>query len=243
MHSNHASVLASIACICAIAVDAPGQQAPINGMRPSEPARYALVGAKVIIAPGNTIDKATILIRNGVVESIGLDTVVPAGYRSFDFTGKTIFPAFIEPALLLDSSAQSAAAIASPGAHWNQYITPEVSAIALAIPDATLESLRAQGFAVARVMPANGIFRGSSDMRLLSKSSERSLGRDLGGEVAQLVGPRSFDFSQMFAPPAPGTPAVPAISPQQGRGERASSYPSSLMGSYAIMRQTFMDAN
>ena len=241
MHSNHASVLASIACICAIAVDAPAQQAPINGMRPSEPARYALVGAKVIIAPGNTIDKATILIRNGVVESIGLDTVVPAGYRSFDFTGKTIFPAFIEPALLLDSSAQSAAAIASPGAHWNQYITPEVSAIALAIPDATLESLRAQGFAVARVMPANGIFRGSSDMRLLSKSSERSLGRDLGGEVAQLVGPRSFDFSQMFAPPAPGTPAVPAISPQ-GRGERASSFPSSLMGSYAIMRQTFMDA-
>jgi hypothetical protein len=162
MHSNHASVLASIACICAIAVDAPAQQAPINGMRPSEPARYALVGAKVIIAPGNTIDKATILIRNGVVESIGLDTVVPAGYRSFDFTGKTIFPAFIEPALLLDSSAQSAAAIASPGAHWNQYITPEVSAIALAIPDATLESLRAQGFAVARVMPANGSDRAAS---------------------------------------------------------------------------------
>ncbi len=227
-------------------------------MRPSEPARHALVGAKVIIAPGNTVEKATILLRDGAIESIGPDIVVPAGYRVFDFTGKTIFPAFIEPALLLDSASLASAASATPGAHWNPNITPEVSATDLALPDATLESLRAQGFAVARLMPANGIFRGSSDLRLLSKSSERALGRDLTGTTTQLVGPRSFDFSQMFGqqtpspgtpspfgqqtPSTPSTPSTPGVGQQGQRGERGSSYPSSLMGSYALMRQTFLDA-
>ena len=224
------------------------QQPPVIGMRPSDPARHALVGAKVIVAPGNTIDKATILVRDGVIESIGPDIAVPAGYRVFDFTGKTIFPAFIEPALVLDSSAQAAAALAAPGAHWNQYVTPEVSCSALTIPDATMESLRAQGFAVARVMPGNGMFRGTSEVRLLARTSERVLGRELGGATVHFVGPRSVDFAAFFAqqqtPATPGMPQTPGVGQQGQRGGGGmGGFPSSLMGSYALLRQTFMDAN
>ncbi|MFM1804406.1 MAG: hypothetical protein RL136_1285 [Planctomycetota bacterium] len=211
------------------------QVGPVNGMRPSEPARHAIVGATVIVAPGQTIEKATIVIRDGVIESIGPEIAVPAGYRTFDFAGKTVFPAFIEAALPVDSAALVTAASSAPGAHWNQYVTPEVSARELAIPDATLDALRAQGFAIARVLPSGGILRGTSDMRVLTKSSERSLGFDLGGRVAQNMGPRSFDFSRFFAQQTPGTPPPT-------RGERTSSYPSSLMGSYALMRQTLLDA-
>jgi len=223
------------------------QVAPVNGMRPSDPARHALVGAKIIVAPGTTIEKATVLIRDGVIESVSPDGPVPPGYRSHDFAGKTIFPAFIETALAIDSATQAAASSASPGAHWNQYVTPEVRAVELAIPDATLESLRAQGFAIARVLPATGIFRGTTDLRVLAKGAERTLGLNLGGTPAQVMGPRSFDFSQFFGQTptpgmqqTPGTPATPAVREQ--RGERASSYPSSLMGSYALMRQTLLDA-
>ena len=174
------------------------QVAPTNGMRPSDPARHALVGAKVIVSPGNAVEKATVLIKDGVIESVTADGPVPAGYRAHDFAGKTIFPAFIEAALAIDSATQAAAASAAPGAHWNQYVTPEVRAVDLAIPDATLESLRAQGFAIARVLPATGIFRGTSELRVLTKGSERTLGFNLGGVPAQVMGPRSFDFSQFF---------------------------------------------
>ena len=249
MPSTRASALLALAVAHTTSFSAAlAQTPPVNGMRPSDPARHALVGAKVIVAPGTTIEKATVLIRDGVVESITPDGAVPAGYRRFDFAGKTIFPAFIEAALPIDSAAQATAASAAPGAHWNQYVTPQVGANDLAIPDATLESLRAQGFAVARVLPAGGIFRGTSEVRLLTKASERTLGRDLGGQTVQVVGPRSFDFSQFMAqtpapgaPQTPGVPGAPAVGQQ--RGERMSSFPSSLMGSYALMRQTFMDAH
>ena len=244
------SCIATLACASA----ASAQLAPVNGMRPSDPARYALVGAKVMVAPGKTLDKATVLIKDGVVESIGPDIAVPAGYRTFDFAGKTIFPSFIEPALALDSATQAAAATAAPGAHWNSNVTPEVRAGDLALADATLEQLRAQGFAVARILPANGIFRGTSELRILLKGSERTLGFNLGGVPAQVMGPRSFDFAAFFAQQqTPGqTPGqnpgqnpgqTPGQNPDRQRGGGGmGGYPSSLMGSYALMRQTLMDA-
>jgi hypothetical protein len=47
------------------------QQGPVNGMRPSDPARYAITNAKVIVAPGQTLEKATIVIANGLIEAVG----------------------------------------------------------------------------------------------------------------------------------------------------------------------------
>ncbi|MFM7259404.1 MAG: hypothetical protein ACKO3W_02255, partial [bacterium] len=111
------------------------QQAPVNGMRPSDPARFAIVGAKVLVAPGETIESGTIVVRDGVIEAVGTETTVPAGYRVYDAKGKTILSAFIEAALPVDSATASAAASASPGAHWNSFVVPEVSAQSLAIPD------------------------------------------------------------------------------------------------------------
>ena len=220
------------------------QQAPVVGMRPSDAARCAIVGAKVLVSPGVTLEKATILIRDGIIEAIGAEIATPAGYRVFDGAGKTVFAGFIESALVIDSTDAQSAALRAVGAHWNQNVTPEVSGTALIIPDATLESLRAQGFTIARLLPEDGIFRGSSDLRLLAKTSERVLARELGGVTVQLVGPVTRDFSQFMGQ----TPVTPGVSTPSNpfapgaRGDRDSRFPSSLMGSYALMRQTFMDA-
>jgi HAD superfamily hydrolase (TIGR01509 family) len=204
------------------------------------------VGAKVIPAPGEKLESATILVRDGVIEAVGTDITVPAGYRVYDVKGKTLLPAFIEAALPVDSASAASTASAAPGAHWNASVTPEVRASELPVSDATIDALRAQGFAVARVLPANGILRGATDLRVLLKSSERPLGLALNGKTAQVIGPRSFDFSAFFAPQTPATPS-PMVGqppqPTQPRSERSGNYPSSLMGSYALMRQTFLDAN
>ncbi len=249
MLSHRALALAALAV--AHASTAHAQQPPINGMRPSDPARSALVGATVVVQPGTTLENATILIRNGLIEAVGTDLAVPAGYRVWNVAGKTIFPAFIESALTVDSADAQAAVLRAPGAHWNQFVTPEVSASALVVPDATLDALRAQGFALARVLPEDGIFRGSSDLRLLARVSETVLQRELGGSTVQVMGPRSMDFSAfagMQTPQTPGVPGAPSPSPSTPapsaapRGDRESRSPSSLMGSYALMRQTLLDA-
>jgi N-acetylglucosamine-6-phosphate deacetylase len=239
------TLLTSVFVATAATRGASAQQGPVNGMRPSDPARFALVGAKVIPAPGESLESATILVRDGVIEAVGTDITVPAGYRVYDVKGKTLLPAFIEAALPVDSASAASTASAAPGAHWNASVTPEVRASELPVSDATIDALRAQGFAVARVLPANGILRGATDLRVLLKSSERPLGLALNGKTAQVIGPRSFDFSAFFAPQTPATPS-PMVGqppqPTQPRSERSGNYPSSLMGSYALMRQTLIDA-
>ena len=231
--------LAAATTALLLASAAGAQQGPVNGMRPSDPARYAVTNATIVAGPGSTIEKATIVVRDGLVEAIGAEVQVPAGYRVIDGTGKTIIPAFIESALTVDSAAVAAAATASPGSHWNQYATPEVSAVGLAIPDATVDQLRAQGFAIARVLPSNGVLRGTSDVRLLARPSEKVVGRELNGSTVQFVGPRTVDWSAIFGQQTPGTPPSPAT---MRAAERENRFPSSLMGSYALLRQTFMDA-
>jgi N-acetylglucosamine-6-phosphate deacetylase len=222
-------------------------------MRPSDPARHALVGATVIVAPGQRLEKATVLIRDGVIEAVGAELAPPAGYRVFDVGGRTLVAAFIEPALVTDSTEAQSAVLKAPGAHWNQYVTPEVSAADITLPDATVDALRTQGFAIARVLPSAGVFRGSSDTRLLYRSGERAPARradaaragadanhPLDARAMHFAGPRTVDWSAMFAQQPPGTPPSPAT---MRAVENENRFPSSLMGSYALLRQTFMDAN
>jgi hypothetical protein len=103
------------------------------------------------------------------------------------------------PARWSESAASSAAAASSaPGAHWNQYVTPEVRATELTVPDATLESLRQQGFAIARVLPGSGILRGTTDLRILAnplridgERLEQSACAALGADNEELLGKTS----------------------------------------------------
>ena len=211
-------------------------------MRAADPSRHAIVGATVTTKPGTTIEGATILIRDGVIEAVGAGIEVPAGYRVWDAKERTILPAFIEAALAVDSAELARTYARLPGAHWSELVTPQLDGGQLTLPDATAEELRKLGFAIARVMPKDGIFRGTSDTRLLvgaastsTASSPRAL--ELAAEEVLFVGAkprRSFDFSAM----TPGTtpPGRPA-----GMEEEWSNYPSSLMGSIAVLRQGFLD--
>ncbi|TVQ57261.1 MAG: hypothetical protein EA377_01065, partial [Phycisphaerales bacterium] len=60
---------------------ANAQSPPVDGMRPADLRRHAIVGATVIPRPGETIENAVIIIRDGVIESVGEGLDVPAGYR------------------------------------------------------------------------------------------------------------------------------------------------------------------
>ncbi len=60
----------------------------------SEP--LAIVGAKVLVGPGQTLDGATVIVDGGVITAVGVGLAVPAGARVIDGTGKQISAGFVE---------------------------------------------------------------------------------------------------------------------------------------------------
>ncbi|MGH7889259.1 MAG: amidohydrolase family protein, partial [Thermodesulfobacteriota bacterium] len=99
--------------------------------------------------------------------------------------------------------------------HWNAAVHPEKEAALLFKPDEkTSEKLRAQGFTVVQSSSLDGIFRGSSVVVDLGDGLPNDL--ILNKDVAQFI---SFQ-----------------------KGSSNQDYPSSLMGSIALIRQTLDDA-
>lgn len=140
------------------AVPVWSQNAPPSGMRAPELRIHAITNAKVVVAPGQVIEKAVILIRDGVIEAVGPDVRIPREARIWNGEGKTVYPGLIDAAVLVDLSAFEKTA----GSHWNRLITPELRAAAMSTPDDGLrKSLRDLGFTTAAVYPARGVLRGS----------------------------------------------------------------------------------
>jgi len=212
---------------------------PLEGIRDAAPRTHALVGARIVVAPGKVIEQGTLVIRNGVVAAVGAEVAVPAGARVWDVKGATLYPGFIESysqAFLPDAWKPAAAGAASRspffatgtaaptttdvgGARaWSPRVTPDREARDVLTAEArTAERLRGLGFTVAHVVPARGIFRGQSALVSLSGAPfNTSLVR---GDVAQAV---AFEFGGFF--------------------DTTVRYPTSLMGSIALVRQTLLDA-
>ena len=57
---------------------------------------WALTNARIETITKGTIDRGTIVIRNGVIEAVGASVNPPADAIVVDLSGKTIVPAFID---------------------------------------------------------------------------------------------------------------------------------------------------
>src|SRR5450631_1972666 len=60
---------------------------------------YALVNARVVTSPGKVLEKATIIVRGGLVEAVGASgaVAVPADAQVIDLSGRTVSPGLIGP--------------------------------------------------------------------------------------------------------------------------------------------------
>lgn len=198
-------------------------------LRQPLPEAHALVGVRVVTEPGNSIDNATVVVRDGVIEAVGADVAVPADAAVIEFEAAedqppvTVYPGLIEPYLVLESKAGSddqegeagnddAPAAATPGRH--PLIAPDRRLSAADWDPARAEALRAAGFTTALLAPGQGLLRGRS---LIANLGD-------GGLAANLL---AEDFAQHahLDEKAPG-----------------GAYPQSLMGSVALFRQSLLDA-
>ncbi len=189
---------------------------PVTGIRDNGTGFHALVGARVVTAPGQVLDGATIVIRNGLIQRVGRNMQPPAGARVWDLAGLTVYPGFIDAHADLGMDAVPEGGDVGP-THWNPQVRAWFSTTMNLQDDADRRAaLRSQGFGTALVVPKQGIFRGTASVVNLGDTGVRD--RVLRPDLAQAMG---FQRSLQLG----------------------GAYPNSSMGTIALMKQTFMDAD
>ena len=188
---------------------------PVAGLRANGTGFHALVGARVVTAPGQVLDNATIVVRNGVITAVAAGAPAPAGARVWDLKGLTVYPGFVDAHADLGGDAPQQGGDVGP-THWNPQVRAWFSTTANAKEDSTRrQALRSLGFGAALAVPRQGIFRGSASVVQLGDVGVRE--RVIRPDLAQTIGfTRSFALGGM--------------------------YPNSTMGTVALMKQTFLDA-
>lgn len=232
------------------------QTLPPPGFRPIPPGTHALVGARVFPKPDTSFSNATVVIRDGRIEAIGPDITPPADARIWDVSGRIIYAGLIDPYLALSATNRPVPALgdgtrgtpaagsgaraadtsaggyrfygvpgqeADAGAGGPGYalssITPQRRVAADYSPDPKhLEALRDLGFTAGNIIPSSGIIRGQSAFVTLGNSSPNEA----------ILSPDSRS----------GTALHIAFEVPGGDG----SFPNSLMGTIAAIRQAFLDA-
>ncbi len=196
----------------AVASAAEPSTVPVEGLHHNTPRFHALVGAKIVKAPGQVIEKGTIVLRDGVIVGLGAEQRTPDGAVVWDMAGKTIYAGFV------DAYGEQAVEAPRPtdGA-WSASVTPQLRTDAFYKSDAANnKKYRGQGFAVRVIAPAGGIVKGTS--------------------VAATTGDETPNFGIV----KPQASLHLKLMPSKPGGDRV--FPSSPMGAMTLVRQTFLDA-
>ena len=154
--------LAALAVCCAVSSLSLAQSVPPpDDIRSPEMRRDALINATVVTRPGEAIEGATVLLRDGLVEAVAVGLTPPAGYRVHDLSGHHVYPGFIDAGVNASAGSALDQARSGVGAHWNDRIVPQVSMRdSGGLDSGQRKGLRQAGFTVVQLLPTDGIMRG-----------------------------------------------------------------------------------
>ncbi|QKK02796.1 MAG: amidohydrolase family protein [Pseudomonadota bacterium] len=196
-------------------------------LRQPAPGVHAISGVTLVTAPGETIENGIIVIRDGIIESIGDDLAIPPDARVHEFDPKEsdtrVYPGLIDAYVPIafhsdegedeDTEDESGERLA-PGRYPHPLITAERKLASGFWPAERVEALRRAGFTSAVIAPEDGLVRGSSALVNLGE----------GGLAENLIAPELFQHFSLQARTSGGD------------------FPNSLMGSIALLRQVLADA-
>jgi imidazolonepropionase-like amidohydrolase len=204
----------SVLIVCFLfAATADSQTARVVGIRDHTPAVFALTGARIVTSPESQIRRGTLVVRDGVIEALGRRAQIPADAWVVDLGGKTIYPGFID---VYSRYGLPETMARDEHIHWNPQIRSHYRGVADFKPDASQASaLRSRGFVAVQSVPAHGLIRGSSTVVSLGDG-------DANRQIVRPAVVQGLSFRRWES----GTEG----------------YPTSMMGSVALLRQTFLDA-
>jgi imidazolonepropionase-like amidohydrolase len=201
---------------------------PRNDVLDERAGAYALTNATLIIDQNTTLNAATMLIREGKIERVGANVIVPAGYTAIDLKGKYVYPGFIDiytnyglPKVERPrdggwGSAEQMQPKTKGAYNANEAIKSEYNAAEeFTIDSKTADEMRKLGFGAVLSFRPDGIARGTSALVTLAEESDNN---SMISEKAAA----HYSFN---------------------RGTSRQNYPSSAMGFIALLRQTYLDAD
>ena len=186
----------------------------------------AFTNAKIYVTPTQIINKGTLLIRNGKVVATGTSVNIPENAVVIDVSGKSIYPSFIDMYSNFgvekpkrSSSSRTAQYDASrTGYYWNDHVMPENKAISkFKYNSKSASELIKAGFGVVNTHIQDGIVRGSGTLVALNEKD---------GDETRILDESSAQYLSFRK----------SVTSRQA-------YPSSIMGSMALLRQLYLDAN
>ncbi len=197
-----------------------------DGIKTKNDNYIAFTNAKIHITPTQVIENGTLLIKDGKVVSSGSSLTVPTNAIKIDLNGKHIYPSFIEiysnfgittPKRSFNFNRRPQLDATRKGYYWNDHITPEINGLdKLKFDNKKSAELVKAGFGVVNTHFQDGIIRGTSALVALNSNDGNDV-RILNGKAAQHLSFRKGNTSQQ-------------------------SYPTSLMGAMALLRQVYHDA-
>lgn len=196
-----------------------------NGIADQRAGAYAFRNANIYRADGSILGGGTLLVREGRIVEINDDDDVPAGYFPIDLAGKYVYPGLIDiytdygiPGLERPRDENGGGENLAPddrARNVNDAIRADFRAAAAFVPDEDeREELRGRGFTAVLSLLPDGIARGTS--ALITLGDERA-------SEAVVVADAAAHYSL-------------------DKGTSIQAMPTSLMGSFALLRQTYMDA-
>ncbi len=188
---------------------------------------YALTNATILVDYQTKLEKATLILRKAKIEAIGVGLAIPKEAIVIDCSNKYIYPAFLD----LSSGYGLPAPKGGRGGYygesnyksekqsiyaWNDAIRSEFDAVEYFQADTSAaQGYLDAGFGAVLAHNKDGICRGSGALVHLANLKAHEL-------IVKERASAHYSFS---------------------KGSSQQSYPSSLMGSIALLRQTYLDAS
>lgn len=183
----------------------------------------AFTNATIHVSPTEIIENATLLIKDGKVVDVGKSINIPKNTTKVDLSGKTIYPSFIDIYTTFGTKKPERGGNgpqygpSRTGYYWNDHVMPEQNVMTNFDYDKKSASeMHKLGFGVVNTHFPDGVVRGTGALIALNNNADNSM-RVIDAKTSQ-----HFSFRK-------------SVRSRQ-------SYPSSIMGSMALIRQMYHDA-
>src|SRR6266498_4102817 len=200
-------------------------------LRADSPNVYAIRGARIVTAAGAPIDGGTIVVRRGVIESVGASVQVPPEAMVIEGSGLTVYPGLIDlgntraadlPVPTLPQNLRTSAEVE----RWKrgQILKPQARAAdTVKVDDADLTKLASAGVTSVLALPSGDVISGQSALvNVVAPPEEPQIGNIVDARRGLVVVRSPVALHVSF----PDRPRV-----------QANAYPESLMGVMAFVRQ------
>ena len=185
---------------------------PVNGVKLTNQESYAFVNADIYLSFNEKIEGATLIIKDDIIIDVGKNIKIPKESIIYDLSNLTICPSFID--IFSEYGQNKNNKNTQTLGSWNSALNTEYNAVSnFFVNEKESRNYINHGFGLVNSLKRDGIIRGTSVLVSLNSRSTNNL-----VELENSALCMSFD-----------------------KGSSSTPYPNSLMGSIALIRQSYYD--